>query len=250
MLFKNKSYFTNLSLDKIMLQKIFSKNMCLKIISLLFVSLMLSGCLETMFAGTAGTAMEFAKDRPAGDTLTDVRIATAIKGSFIKNNFRDLYTKIKTEVVMGRVLFTGTIDKEDDAIKAVEIAWSQEGVKEVINELKIDKNSSKFDLLQYTRDTMITSQIKSKIFINRDIKFSNYTVITLNDIVYLFGIARSEEELEKVASLAANVHGVEKVVSHTKVQNTANKMRESKDTESNNDYLDEQTDNSLNNEGI
>ena len=120
-------------------------------------------------------------------------------------------------MVQGRVLLTGTIDKEEDAVKAVEIAWNQKDVTEVINELKVDKNSRHFDLLQYTRDTIITSQIKSKTFVNRDIKFVNYTVITINDVVYLFGIARSEEELEKVANIASNVYGVQKVVSHVKI---------------------------------
>ena len=197
----------------------------IRITCILFVSVVLSGCLATVFTGAAGSALQFAKDRPAGDTLTDVRISTAIKGEFIKRNFRELYTKIKTEVVQGRVLFTGVIDKNEDAITAVQIAWNQEGINEVISELKVDKNSGKFNLAQYARDIMITSQIKSKTFINQDIKFANYTVITLNDIVYLFGIARSEEELEKVANIASNIHGVQKVVSHVRVQHSANKTK-------------------------
>lgn len=201
------------------------KNVRLNITLLTLSVFLLSGCLPTIFAGAAGTTMEFAKDRPAGDTLTDVRISTAIKGAFFKNNFRNLYSKIKIEVVQGRVLFTGDIDKEEDAITAVQIAWSHEGVTEVINELKVNKSSNKFNIVQYTRDALITSQIKSKIFMNRDIKFVNYTVITINDVVYLFGIARSEEELEKVASIASNISGVQKVISHVKVQALARKTK-------------------------
>ena len=49
--------------------------------------------------------------------------------------------------------------------------------------------------------------------------------LTINDIVYLFGIARSEEELEKVASIASNISGVQKVVSHVKVQKLARKTK-------------------------
>ncbi len=189
------------------------------------MSVLLSGCFPTVFTGAAVSATEFAKDRPAGDTLKDIRIATAIKASFAKKNFRELYTKIQVEVVQGRVLYTGRIDKEEDAINAVQIAWEQEGVVEVINELKVDKNSGNFNLVQYTRDSLITSQIKSKIFVDRSIKFVNYTVITVNDVVYLFGIARSEEELQKVANIAANIHGVSKVVSHAKVDELASKLK-------------------------
>ena len=56
-------------------------------ITILILSIfLLSGCLPTIFAGAASSTLEFAKDRPAGDTLTDIRISTAIKGAFIKNN--------------------------------------------------------------------------------------------------------------------------------------------------------------------
>ncbi len=223
--------------------------------AIIFISTMLSGCLETMFVGTTGTVVELAKDRPAGDAITDVRISTAIKAEFVKRNFRDLYTKIKIEVVQGRVLLTGTIDNDQDAVTAVEISWNQQGVNEVINELRVDKNSNKFDIVQYTRDTMITSQIKSKTFMDREIKFVNYTVITINDEVYLFGLARSESELEKVASIASNVHGVKKVISHVKVQTgvkgTSKSSDKSKSNSGENDLVIDQDANDLSlDEGI
>jgi osmotically-inducible protein OsmY len=203
------------------------------IIVFLGLSFLVTGCLPTIFTGATASVVELAKDRPVGETLTDIRIASGIKASFIKNNFRELYTKIKIEVVQGRVLYTGTVDKEEDIISAVEIAWKQEGVVEVVNELKADKKSGKFDIVQYARDTMITSQIKSKTFIDRSIKFVNYTVVTFNDVVYLFGIARSEEELQKVANIASNINGVEKVVSHVKVNELASKIKPSKLNQSN-----------------
>lgn len=216
------------------------------------LSILLSGCLPAVFTGVTVSAAEFAKDRQAGDTLKDIKISSAIKASFIKNNFRELYTKIKVEVVQGRVLYTGMVNNNEDAVNAVQIAWNQEGVTEVINELKVDKKSGNFDLVQYTRDTMITSQIKSKTFLDRGIKFINYTVITVNDVVYLFGIARSEEELQKVANIASNIHGVQKVVSHVKVNELANKIKPSNSdaTESDTDSLliDEEDDNTVKSE--
>jgi len=188
-----------------------------KIYLSIFLLFILSGCLPVIFTGASASALSFAKDRTASETLTDQRIATAIKAKFIKDGFKDLYSKIKVEAVQGRVLFTGLVSKDEDAITAVQIAWDQRDVVEVINELKVDESSNNFDLFQYTRDSLITSQIKSKLFINRDVKFINYTIITLNDEVYLFGIARSDEELEKVAEIASNIHGVKKVISHVKV---------------------------------
>lgn len=176
----------------------------------------LQGCLPVIFTGAASSVFTLAKDRSAADAATDIKISSLIKAAFIKKNFRELYAKIKIEVFMKRVLLTGTVDKEEDVITAIESAW-QKDVVEVVNELKVDKNSNTFDLVQYTKDSLITSQIKSKTFINTDIKFGNFTVVTVNNIVYLFGIARSKEELELVANISSNINGVEKVVSHVRI---------------------------------
>lgn len=203
------------------------------LVTLVTSSILLSGCMPTVITGATVSAAEFAKDRPAADTVKDMRIAAAIKASFAKNNFRELYTKISVEVVQGRVLYTGTVDNDNDAVSAVAIAWDQEGVTEVLNELKVDKKSGQFNIVQYTRDSLITSQIKSKIFADRSIKFVNYTVITVNDVVYLFGIARSEEELQKVANIASNINGVDRVVSHARVDELAGKIKPSNNTKEN-----------------
>jgi osmotically-inducible protein OsmY len=187
---------------------------------LLFLTLpfVLSSCMAAVFTAATGSTIAIAKDRSIGGTIDDAKIATSIKAGFIKNNFRELYTKISVDVIEGRVLYTGTVDQDEDMITAIQIAWDQKGVKEVINELKVDKKSNHFDLVQFTKDSMITTQVKSKIFTHRDIKFVNYTIITVDNIVYLFGIARSEEELEKVGDIASKINGVEKVVSHVKIK--------------------------------
>lgn len=181
---------------------------------LVILSFLLTGCLPVVFTAATTSTLAAAKDRSIGGAIDDAKIATSIKAAFVKNNFKELYAKIKVEVLQSRVLLTGTVDKEEEIVTAVKISWEQTDVKEVINELKVDEKSSHFDLLQYTKDTMITSQIKSKLFLCREVKAVNYTVITLNNIVYLLGIARSEDELEKVADIASKVKGVEKVISH------------------------------------
>lgn len=190
----------------------------LNLFCLILALFSLAGCLQTVFTGAAGSAVELAKDREAKQALTDARISAGIKADLIKSGVREYFTKIKVDVVDGRVLLTGSIEKDADALKAVEIAWNQKDVEEVVNELKVDEKSDHFSLAQYTRDVMITSQIKSKTFINRQVKFVNYTIVTVDNVVYIFGIARSEEELAKVADIASNVRGVERVVSHIKIK--------------------------------
>ena len=195
----------------------------LRILIFIALSFNLSACLPAIFTVATTTGIVASKDQPMSQTLNDSRISAGIKTDLVKNNFRDLGAKIKVTVSQGRVLLTGNIQKELDALKAVNIAWNQKGVKEVINELKVNKNSNHFDLAQYTKDSIITTQIKAKNLVRKDIKFANYTIITIDNIVYLFGVARSEEELEKLASIASKIKGVEKVVCYAKIMDNFNK---------------------------
>jgi osmotically-inducible protein OsmY len=201
-------------------------NSSVRVIFFTSIFLLCSGCMPLIFTGATKSAIEFAKDRPSCDTMKDLKLCTKIKTELIRKNFRDLITRVNIDVVEGRVFLTGVLRREEDALNIVEIVWRQNGVAEVINEMRVDeKEGGNFNLVQYTRDTMITGQIKSRIFMNRDIKFVNYTIITVSDIVYIFGIARSESELRNVASIASGINGVKEVVSHVVVNNAAREMR-------------------------
>lgn len=200
----------------------------------MFLSLTLSGCLPAIFTAATTTGIAASKDQPMSETINDAKISAAIKTALIKNNFKELSAKIKVEVSQARVLFTGNIEKEEDALKTIEIAWNQKGVKEVINELKVNKKSNHFDLVQYTRDSLITTQIKTKTLVRKDIKFANYTVLTVNNIVYLFGIARSEEELAKISAISSKIKGVEKVVCYVKIMDNFSDTNENNDIDDSN----------------
>ncbi len=185
---------------------------------LLATMTILSGCLPVIGGAAVGTTLGAAKDRSMSEALDDVKISAGIKKSFLSKGFRSLYTKIDAQVVEGRVLYTGTVASDEDVMTAMDIAWEQNGVKEVVNELQISENSDYFDAAQYARDSWITSRIKAKTMVDREIKFVNYTIVTSKAVVYLFGIARSSEELDKVTNIAAEVKGVDRVVSHVRVR--------------------------------
>ncbi len=185
---------------------------------LLLLSLFISGCFPAIFTTTTVTTLSLSKDRTLGETIDDIKILSYIEKAFLKQGIRDLYSKIKINVVNGRVLYTGNVANQEDIITAVDIAWSQLGVKEVINELSVSEKSNYFDLGQYSKDSFITTQVKSRLMFSSGIKFVNYTVTTLNNIVYLFGIARSQEELDKVSNIVAKVSGVQEVVNHVHIR--------------------------------
>ncbi len=188
------------------------------ILVILIALLSLTSCLPAIFTAASATTIATAKDRTFGNTVDDITISARIRKDFVSKGFKKLYTKITVEVVESRVLLTGEVESEEDIISAVDIAWSAYGVKEVINELKVSEESNKFDTAQYAKDTWITGRIKASTFFKRDIKFVNYTVVTMRNIVYLFGIARTEDELGMVTDIASSVAGVEKVVSYVRLK--------------------------------
>ena len=91
------------------------------------------------------------------------------------------------------------------------MAWQAKGVREVLNELEINDQSS---LRNYAKDVWITTQLKIKLLGDAEISGINYSVDTLNGVVYLFGIAQSQAELDRATGHARNISGVSKVVSH------------------------------------
>lgn len=202
-----------------------------KTIIILLLPLVLTSCFPMVFTGATSATLAVAKDRTLHETVDDLKLSTSLRSDLIASNFRQIYTKINIEVIDGRILYTGKVDSEEQILKAVEIAWKQKGVKEVVNELKVDPKSSTLDVVQYTKDSMITLQVKSKLFVTRSVKFVNYTIVTLDDIVYLFGIARSQEELEKVAEIASQVKGVVKVISNVKIKELPDNSNQMQDSE-------------------
>jgi osmotically-inducible protein OsmY len=178
---------------------------------------LLNGCLPAVMGGAAAGGKVVAQDKTFGESVSDSTIWTKIRAGLIRDNLNSLVGSVNVTVHQGRVLLTGHVPTSDNMLKIIRICWDQDGVKEVINELKIDDRDKK-DFAGYAKDSWITARIKSKMVVTKNVKSANYTVETIDGIVYLLGIARTQEELDTVTDIAATVSGVEKVVSYVKVQ--------------------------------
>jgi osmotically-inducible protein OsmY len=210
------------------LPRISTDKMISKTTLIFFIAVFLSSCVAAVGTGVMSLGLSAAKDKTIGESLDDSKISASIKKELLISGFKNLYARINVEVVKGKVMYTGYVANDEDILTAIDIAWKQKGVKEVINELVVDENNKKIDGAVYVKDSWITAQIKSKLILNRKIKFVNYTIVTNRKIVYLFGIAKSEEELQEVASIAAAVNGVEKVISHVIIKNQDDGIHQNK----------------------
>jgi len=123
----------------------------------------------------------------------------------------DLFGQVGVEVVEGRVLLTGSVPDPEARVTAVRLAWQAPSVREVINEIQASDTSG---VGNYTRDTWISTQLKSKLLLDGDVSSINYTVDTVNQVVYIMGLGQDKAEIERVIGHAKSVPYVRRVVSY------------------------------------
>jgi osmotically-inducible protein OsmY len=180
-------------------------------LSLLMASLsLLTSCFPLAVAGTAIVGTSIAEERSAGDKLDDNIVAVKIRDKYAKAEFSELLSRISVTVHEGRVMLTGNVKEESYAKQAVDLAWQVPGVKEVINEMEI----SSYDPKEYAKDTFIANTVRSKLLFHKEVQSVNYKIEVNNGIVYIIGIAQTQDELNNTINAARNLKGVKKVISH------------------------------------
>ncbi|MEQ9115330.1 MAG: BON domain-containing protein [Rickettsiales bacterium] len=209
-----------------------NKNTSLIILTVLLNSL-LFGCVPAVIGGGfAGVGKSVYQDKTLGEEINDQTVWTKIRAALMRNNIDSIIGDVNVKVSEGRVLLTGTVKSREDIVKIIRICWEQNGVKEVINELKVE-GESKGGLKQYAQDTWVTTRLKSKLLFNKEVKSINYNVITIDGIVYLIGIARSQEELTIVTDAASHIGGVKEVISYVRVKKDLDEVNNESQVSSN-----------------
>jgi len=186
------------------------------IVWMIGIGVLLSGCAAAIIGSGTEGAVVAAQERSAGSAVDDAGILIKIKAQYASNDVKDLLANVEVKVVEGRVLLTGNVDKPDSQIQAVTLAWQVSSVKEVINEIQI---SDKAGFANYARDVWISTQIKSRLLFTKDIHSINYSIITVNQTVYMMGVAQDQDELDKATNVASTTSYVQRVVSYVRLKN-------------------------------
>jgi osmotically-inducible protein OsmY len=188
------------------------------IVTLMLPAALLAGaCTPIGAAAGAGAAAGTmsAQERGFKTGVKDTVILAKIIQSWLEHDF-SIFANITATVVEGRALLTGTVPKTDDRIEAVRLTWQVDGVGEVLNEIEVSDES---DLLDVTRDTWVTAQLRIKLTVDGKIKAINYAIDTVNGVVYLMGIAQNSTELERVTAHARSLNYVRRIVSYVRLKN-------------------------------
>lgn len=174
----------------------------------------LSACGAVGLAAGAGAAVGIASQQEGGvaSAASDVRIKAMIADKWFKYKV-DTFSKLSTTVDQGRVLITGVVQNPDDRVEAVRLAWQVDGVKQVINEIRVADGEG---VPGFVRDTWITTRLRTALTLDKNVGAINYTIDTVQGTVYLMGVARNQAELDRVIETARSIPNVKQVVSYVK----------------------------------
>ena len=119
------------------------------------------------------------------------------------------FLSIKSKVLDGRIFLTGKVENPEEKLKITKLAWEIEGVRSVRNDVKIKE---KFNFQQSAKDLLITSQLRTALIMNKQIKATNYQIDTYKKKIYIYGIALTSDEKSLVVQEAKEILDVEDVV--------------------------------------
>lgn len=169
----------------------------------------LQGCLLAAAGAGASAGYTLSQDRSVEQQLKDTALQAAVTTAWRQYEPK-LYENCSANVYNGRVLITGRVPNEQWRQIADKLAWRQKGVIQVYDEVQVGPGEH---FINSAQDGIISTKLKAALLGDGDIRSANYSVTTVEGVVYLMGTARSQRELDDAISHARNTAGVKRVVS-------------------------------------
>ena len=180
-----------------------------KLIFLLLIVVFFSGCVGVGSKGIFGTGVSIAFDpRSVGTQIDDSIMQKSLITRMVLLDKKHILS-VNSKVLDGRIFLTGKVDNPEDKLKLTKLAWETDGVRSVRNDLKVKEE---FNFKQSAKDLLITSQLRTALIFNKEIKASNYQIDTYKKKIYIYGIAFSLEEKEQVVEEAKEILDVQDVI--------------------------------------
>ena len=180
-----------------------------KITLLFIIGIFFTSCVGVGSKGLFGTGVSVAFDpRSVGTQIDDSIMEKSLKTKVLLRDKNHLL-KVKTKVLDGRIFLTGTVDDPEEKLQLTKLAWETKGVRSVRNDIKIKEE---FNFSQSAKDLFITSQLRTAIILNKEIKATNYQIDTYKKKIFIYGIAQTSDEKDLVIKEAKEILDVEDVI--------------------------------------
>ena len=158
--------------------------------------------------GKFGTGVDITFDpRTIGMQIDDTIMQKNLSARLALSD-KKYFLSIQSEVLDGRIFLSGKVDNAEEKIKITKMAWETKGVRSVKNAITI-KGQSNFK--NTAKDILITSQLRTALILNKKTKARNYTLETVNQNIYIFGIAMDRDEKQQVINEARKIYDVKEI---------------------------------------
>ena len=183
--------------------------MKIKLVLVMFIVISLTSCAGVASKGIFGTGVSIAFDpRSVGTQIDDSIMQKNLTTRMILLD-KKYIVSVKTKVLDGRIFLTGKIDDLEDKLRLTKLAWETDGVRSVRNDIKVKEE---FNFQQSAKDILITSQLRTALILNKEIKATNYQIDTYKKKIFIYGIALTSDEKDEVIKEAQEILDVEDVI--------------------------------------
>jgi osmotically-inducible protein OsmY len=176
----------------------------LAVLSTLALAPFLSGCVWVAATGAVAGVSAARQERTIGNAVDDVRIDKTLQARLP----RDLFWRVSSTVIEGRVLLAGRVESPESRLEATRIAWSVDGVRKVDNDIEVTDRSGWLDA---PSDLIMQTQLATVLLADKAIKDVNYTTDVVHGVVYLMGVAQNKAEVDRVVAHAEKISGAKRV---------------------------------------
>ena len=183
--------------------------MKIKFVFIILIGIIFAGCVGVSSKGLFGTGVTVALDpRTIGTQIDDSIMQKSLTRRILLKDKKYLLS-VSSKVLDGRIFLTGKVENPEEKLQLTKLAWETKGTRSVRNDIKIKEE---FNFKQSAKDILITSQLRTALILNKNIKATNYQIDTYKEKIYLYGIALTIDEKDMVISEAKEIPDVDDVV--------------------------------------
>ena len=194
-----------------------------KNIIVIFLLISLSACIGSSSGGVFGTGVNVALDPRTLGTQIDDSIMQKNLQARLTLTEKKYFVKISVKVLDGRIFLGGKVDEPEEKLKITKMAWETKGARSVKNNIAIKQ---KFSFKNTAINILITSQLRTALILNKNIKAANFNIDTINQKIYVFGIAHDENEKKEIIQEAKQIVDVKEVVTSILMVSDLSRQRE------------------------
>ena len=192
-----------------------------KIFIIIFI--LLSSCVGSSTSGIFGTGVSIALDpRTLGTQIDDSIMQKNLQARLALYEKKYLI-KLSVKVLDGRIFLRGRVDEPEEKLKITKMAWETKGVRSVKNNIAIKQ---KFSFVNTAKDVLITSQLRTALIINKNVKSANFNIDTINQKTYVFGIAHTKNEKKEIIQEAKQIVDLKELVTSILMISDLSRQRE------------------------